>query len=120
MTYECRKLSSNLQQPEGAQTLAPRFVITEKIVLNGGQVTDTRFYELQETLPSCQMGPTLSVTLYSSEKLMSSREARRLVKSLNSLKCFLEAQNADEHTGVVLSAQTPLMAKYEIEDIEKD
>lgn len=66
------------------------------------------------------MGPTLSVTLYSSEKLMSSREARRLVKSMNSLKSFLEAQNADEHTGVVLSATTPLMAKYEIEDIEKD
>jgi len=83
-------------------------------------MADTRFYELQEVLPSCQMGPTLSVTLYSSEKLMSSREARRLVKSINSLKSFLEGQNADQHVGIVLSATTPLMAKYEIEDIEKD
>jgi hypothetical protein len=51
---------------------------------------------------------------------MSSREARRLVKSINSLKSFLEGQNADQHVGIVLSATTPLMAKYEIEDIEKD
>lgn len=57
------------------------------------------------------MGPTLSVTLYSSEKLMSSREARRLVKSLNSLKAYLESANATEHNGVILTAQTPLMAK---------
>jgi hypothetical protein len=91
MEYECRKLASNEQQPEGEDKLAPRFVITEKIITNDGVNSDTRFYELQEVLPSCQMGPTLSVTLYSGDKLMSNREARRLVKSLNSLKCFLES-----------------------------
>lgn len=52
---------------------------------------DSRFYELEEVMPSCQMGPLCMVTLYAGEKLMSTKEARRLVRSLNSLKNYLES-----------------------------
>ena len=88
---------------------APKFLITEKIVVGGGLNTDIRFYILQETLPSCNAAPSLSVSMYGGARLQSSREARRLAKCLNSLKNYLEAANATKHHGVVLSAQTPLV-----------
>jgi hypothetical protein len=85
-------------------------MIAEKIVVNGGQMTDTRFYEIQEIMGSCQTNPTLKITLYASETLSSTREARRLIRMLNSLKNHLESQNAPLHNGVVMVAQTPLMS----------
>jgi hypothetical protein len=88
---------------------APKFLITEKIVVGGGLNTDIRFYVLKETLPSCNSAPALAVTMYGGERLQSSREARRLAKCLNSLKNYLESANATKHHGVVLSAQTPLV-----------
>jgi hypothetical protein len=83
---------------------APKFLITEKIIINVGLATDIRFYVLKETLPSCTSAPSLSVTMYGGERLQSSREARRLAKCLNSLKNYLESANATKHHGVVLSA----------------
>jgi hypothetical protein len=44
------------------------------------------------------------VTLYASDKLSSTREARRLIRTLNSLKNHLESQNAALHNGIVMVA----------------
>ena len=67
------------------------FIITEEFNLydhNSALHEVNRIYVLKEILPVCKSGPTLSVTVYSSQTFPE--QQRKLVQQLHALKCYLE------------------------------